>query len=239
MKCYAYGCFQALLLTRYFPGWQTDFFKKNKFMDEVIGESLGVTKEGREEIGARLKDRYPIAEITARHTKQIQKRDDALKMIEGRRGRVYIINLKPTQEYLQPKATGEIYRVGLINIFPDGIEKIKIQDVVFEGRKTPIIQDQLYYLKWVDTEAKEGRPAGERERAKEGAMAGAKQEARAGAPGAAPEKGYRLSYSRKEGEDIYYDAEFTTKGFTLKAPKIQVKDIPAFVKFTVVGKVKE
>jgi hypothetical protein len=239
MKCYAYGCFQALLLTRYFPGWQTDFFKKNKFMDEVIGESLGVTKEGKEEVGSRLKDRYPIGEITARHTKQIQKRDDALKMIEGRRGRVYIINFKPTQEYLLPTSAGEVYRVGLINIFPDGIERIKIQDVVFEGRKTPIIQDQLYYVKWVDTEAKEGARGEAKEGAREVAKAGGKQGARAGAPAGVPEKGYRLSYSRKEGEDIYYDAEFTTKGFTLKAPKIQVKDIPAFVKVTVVGKVKE
>jgi hypothetical protein len=64
-------------------------------------------------------------------------------------------------------------------------------------------------VKWIDTEAK------------------------------ANEKGYSLSYSRKEGEDIYYDAEFTTNGFTLKAPKIQVKDVPARVKVTVLSKIKQ
>ncbi|MCX6577895.1 MAG: hypothetical protein NTV82_16080, partial [Candidatus Aminicenantes bacterium] len=209
MKCYAFGCFQALLLTRYFPGWQTDFFQKNKFLDQALNESLGLAKEEKEKIAGGLKDRYPVGEITDKHTKLIQKRDDALKMIQERKGRVYIINFKQTQEYVLPKSSGESLRIGLINIYPDGIEKIKIQDVLFEGRKTPIIHDQLYYVKWIDTEAK------------------------------ANEKGYVLSFSRKEGEDIYYDAEFTTKGFTLKAPKIQVKDVPARVKVTVLSKIKQ
>jgi hypothetical protein len=47
-----------------------------------------------------------------------------------------------------------------------------------------------------------------------------------------------LTCSRKEGEDVYYDAEFKTKGFTLKAPKIRVKDTPSCVKVTVLAKVK-
>lgn len=209
MKCYAFGCFQALLLTRYFPGWQPDFFQKNKFLDQALGESLGLTKEEKEKIAEGLKDRYPVGEITDKHTKLIQKRDDALKMIQERKGRVYIIDFKQTQEYVLPKSSGEAFRIGLINIYPDGIEKIKIQDVLFEGRKTPIIHDQLYYVKWIDTEAK------------------------------ANEKSYSVSFSRKEGEDIYYDVEFTTNGFTLTAPKIQVKDVPARVKVTVLSKIKQ
>jgi hypothetical protein len=51
-------------------------------------------------------------------------------------------------------------------------------------------------------------------------------------------KGYTLTYGRKEGEDVYNDAEFKTKGFTLKAPKIRVKDTPSRVKVTVLAKVK-
>ncbi len=208
MKCYSFGCFQALLLTRYFPGWQTDFFQKKKLLDQALSEALGLTKEDKEKVAGRLKDKYPVGEITDRQTKLIDKRDDALRMVERRKGRVYVLNFKLTQEFVQPKTTGETFRVGLINIFPQGIETIKIQDVLFEGRKTPIIQDQLYYIKWIDTEAK------------------------------ANEKGYSLGYSRKEGKDMYYDAEFTTNGFTLKAPKIQVKDLPTLVKVTVLAKIK-
>ncbi len=44
---------------------------------------------------------------------------------------------------------------------------------------------------------------------------------------------------KKEGEDIYIDAVFTTKGFVLKAPKIKVKDRPARVKVTILSKVKQ
>jgi hypothetical protein len=39
-------------------------------------------------------------------------------------------------------------------------------------------------------------------------------------------------------QHFYYDAEFKTKGFTLKAPKIRVKDTPSRVKVTVLAKVK-
>jgi hypothetical protein len=209
MKCYPFGCFQALLLSRLFPGWQVGFFEKGRFLDQTLAESLGLTVEDREKISKGLADRYPIREITEKHTKVIQKRDDALKMIQARRGRVYIVNFKPTEEYLSPKSAGETYRIGLIVIYPQGIERIKIQDVLFEGRTSPMIQDQLFYVKWIDTDA------------------------------GANKKGYVLKSSRKEGEDIYCDAEFTTNGFTLKAPRIQVKDLPARVKVTVLGKVKQ
>jgi hypothetical protein len=209
MKCYPFGCFQALLLSRYFPGWQTGFFEKGKFLDQVLAESLGFTAADMEKTAKGLADRYPIREISDKHAKVIQKRDDALKMIQARKGRVYIVNFKPTREFLSPKSPGETYRIGLIVIYPEGIERIKIQDVLFEGKLSPIIQDQLYYVKWIDTEAK------------------------------ANDKGYVLKYGRKEGKDVYFDAEFTTKGFTLKAPKIQVRDLPTRVKVTVLGKVKQ
>jgi hypothetical protein len=71
------------------------------------------------------------------------------------------------------------------------------------------MQDQLYYLKWVDTDAKPD------------------------------EKGYELTSSRQEGDGIFYDAVFKTRGFTLSAPKIQVKERPSRVKVTVLSKIKE
>jgi hypothetical protein len=208
MKCYPFGCFQALLLSRLFPGWQAGFFEKGMFLDQALAGSLGLSAADREEIARGLPDRYPVREITGRHAQVIQKRDAAQRMIQARRGRVYVVNFKPAQEYLSPTSTGEKYRLGLISIYPQGIERIRVQDVLFEGRATPMIQDQLYYVKWID--------------------AGAKPKT----------KGYVLKYGRKEGEDVYYDAEFTTQGFTLKAPKIRVRDTPARVKVTVLEKVK-
>ena len=97
----------------------------------------------------------------------------------------------------------------MINIHPEGIERIQIRDVVFEGAASPIVQDQLFCVKWIDTEAKPG------------------------------EKGYTLTFGKKEGEDIYIDAVFTTGGFTLRAPKIHVHETPERVKVTILAKLKE
>lgn len=207
-KCYPYGCFQALLLSRFFPGWQENFFKEQKLLDQFLSENLPLTDEEKEKIAEGLKTRYDFAEISERHTNRISQRDNAYEMIQARKGRVYVINFKPTGEYLYPKGYGESFKVGLINIYPEGIEKVEIQEVLFAGEKTPIIQDQLFYIKWIDTEASPG------------------------------EKGYDVIFSRQEGEDVFYDAEVKTRGFVLRAPKIQIKDRQSRVKITVLSKIK-
>ena len=207
-KLYRIGCFEALLLSRFFPGWQKDFLKEGRFLDKTIAEKLGVSAEAVDARTKELPARYPVDEITRRHQPVIEGRDAALKMAREMKGRVYVVNAKPIQEYVIPKGRGESYKVGLINIYPRGIERIAVRDVLLTGAETLMLTDQLYYFKWVD-------PAGD------------------------PKvKGYTLTYSRKEGEDVYFDAEFKTTGFTLKAPKIRVKDTPSRVKVTVLGKVK-
>jgi hypothetical protein len=207
-KCYPYGCFQALLLTRLFPGWQTTFFQDGKFLDQVLEDRLGLTQADKEAVAAGLKDRYPLGEISTRHGLLIQARDKALAMIQKRRGRAYVVNFKPLLEYVIPKGRGESYKLGLVNIFPQGIESIELRDVSFRGEKSPMIWDQLYYAKWVDPRTR------------------------------ARGKGYTLKYSRKEGEDIYYDAELKTGGFVLRAPKIQVRELANLVKATVLAKLR-
>jgi len=211
MKCYPYGCFQALLLTRLFPGWQEGFFQAKTLLDLKLQEKLGLSDKDLAAAPERLKERYPLTELKAKHDEVIRRRDDALKMILDRQGRVYVVSFKPTGEYLAPKAKDKPYKVGLINIFPGGIENIDLRDVHFTGSRTPMIEDQLYYVKWIDTE---DRPKG---------------------PGV---KGYTLVFAAKEGEDVYRDAEFKTAGFTLKAPKIRVQDSKARVKVTVLSKLK-
>jgi hypothetical protein len=208
-KLYRFGCFEALLLSRLFPGWQKDFLKEGRFLDKTTGEKLGFSPEAAMARAKDLAKRYPLDDIGRRHRPVIDGRDAALKMVREMKGRVYVVNGKPLQEYVIPKARGESYQIGLMNIYPRGIERIEIRDVVLTGAETPMLTDQLYYFKWVD-------PAGD-----------------------AKVKGYTLSYSRKEGEDVYYDAVFKTKGFTLRAPKIRVKDGPSRVKVTVLAKVKE
>lgn len=207
-KCYSYGNFQALLLTRFVPGWQKKVQQDKQILDQILSQYLQLSPDEKNTVQQRLKTRYNFPEIENRHTSLIKKRDEAYEMIQARKGRKYIINFKPAHEFLKPTSRGESYSLGLIHIYPEGIEKIQIQDVILEGKNTPIVQDRLYYIKWIDTEA------------------------------GPTEKSYELSCGKKEGEDIYVDAVFTTKGFVLKAPKIQLKDRPARVKVTILSKVK-
>jgi hypothetical protein len=206
-KCYSYGNFQALLLNRFVPGWQKKIQQNKQTLDQIIDLYLQFSPDEKTVVQQRLKTRYNFREIEKRHTSLIKKRDEAYEMIQARKGRKYIINFKPTREFLKPTSGGETYSLGLIHIYPEGIEKIQIQDVILEGKNTPIVRDRLYYIKWIDTEA------------------------------GSTEKSYQLSYSKKEGENIYVDAVFTTKGFVLKAPKIQIKDRPSRVKVTILSKV--
>jgi hypothetical protein len=207
-KCYPYGCFQALLLSRFFPDWQENFFKEQKLLDQFLSKSLDMTEEEKEKIAQGLKTRYVLDDISKHHTQRVAQRDKTLEMFQARKGRVYVINFKPTGEYLYPKGYDESFEVGLMHLYPEGIETIEIQEVLFMGEKTPIMQDQLFYIKWIDTEATPG------------------------------EKGYSVTFSRQEGENIYYDAEIKTKGFVLKAPKIEVKDREPRIKITILSKIK-
>ncbi len=208
-KCYPYGCFQALLLSRLFPGWQSGFFQEGRFLGKVLEERLGLAPADLRARAAGLKDRYPLGEISNRHGQLIRARDQALAMIRKRSGRVYVVDFKPLREFLLPKGRGETYQLGLVNIFPQGIESIELEDVHFRGEKSPMVLDQLYYAKWIDTRSR------------------------------VPGKGYTLRFGRKEGEDVYVDAELKTAGFVLRAPRIRVRDIKSMVKITVLAKLKE
>jgi hypothetical protein len=50
-------------------------------------------------------------------------------------------------------------------------------------------------------------------------------------------KEYEIQYSKKEN-DIYYDATIKTSGFTLEAPKIQIKENPFRIKINILSSVK-
>ena len=206
-KCYFSGAFQALMLSRLAPGWQTGFFKSGEFMDAALSEKLTLTDAEQEAAQAGLENRYDVAALREKHGEHIAQRDAALETLESRQGQSYIISFKPVHEYIYPHFRGETYRLGLMVMAPQGVDSLTLFDIHITGEKTPMFQDQLYYLKWVDNETP------------------------------ADEKGYTLDYDRKEGEDVYINATVRCGGFTLKAPKLRVTERPNRVKFTLLAKV--
>ncbi len=128
--------------------------------------------------------------------------------MQRRVGRTFIVDFKPTGEYLNPQGAGPAYNLGLVTIYPEGIGVIKVQDAQFIGGRTPTIKDQLYYLKWVDAMPR---------------FRG---------------KGYKLTSSGKEGKDVFLNAEIRTGGFILKAPKVRIRETESFIKITILEKIR-
>ncbi|MGA3245430.1 MAG: hypothetical protein ABSE41_12495 [Bacteroidota bacterium] len=207
-KSYPYGCYEAMLLTRFSPGWRDGFFQKGNGLDVVIDSLLSLSPQEREIVTGRLRSRYGYDTIYARHARVIGERDRAFAMVQKRNGMTYIVNFKNTGEFVAPESSQTSYKVGLINIFPKGIRRVKIADVVFEGEETPMVNDQIYYLKWIDTEAK------------------------------GTGRGYEVQGVREGTTNIYRDATFKTRGFKLSAPRIEIRESKDRVKVTVLAKVR-
>jgi len=195
------GCHQEFLLDNLRRG--------RSFGLEAEFARLKLTEEEKQARLEKIKTYYEYDLIYEKHQKAISERDAVIEKWKAQEGKVYVINFKPAGEYLAPKPRGESYSAGLIYLYPEGIEELKIQDVLFRSEKILVEKNQLYYIRWVDTVSKPKK------------------------------KGYTLSYEKKEGDTIYANAEFKTRGFTLFAPKIEVREGKKRVKIIIRSKLKE
>jgi hypothetical protein len=151
-KCYQYGCFQALLLNRVSPGWQATVPAKNQFLFDMIAAALAMDAAEEARVAERLEARYDLDALTVRHTPVIEARDRAFKDFDARAGRTYIVNFKPTREFVhaEPGPDKAVHQLGLRNLYPGGIKRIAIREVLCEGTGEPVCMEQLYHLRYVD-----------------------------------------------------------------------------------------
>ncbi|MGB2869959.1 MAG: hypothetical protein WBD36_16035 [Bacteroidota bacterium] len=207
-KSYPFGCFQAVLLSRLFRGWREGFFQKGLGLDRVMDSLLTLSPQERTRINGRLNGRYGVDTIYAKHARIVGERNQAFDMVSKRKGLTFVVNFKNTGEFPVVESTQTSYRIGLINIYPRGIKKIRIADVVFEGEDTPMVTDQIYFVKWIDTQANGSRGS------------------------------YQIEGTREGTTNIYQNAVVKTSGFRLVAPRLEIKERKNRVKLTVLGKVK-
>lgn len=209
LKRYRFGCFQALLLQRLFPGWQESFCKDVCFLDAALEKRVPIDEEVVSTARARFRDIYNYDEIHRRHKEAIDARDAAYRMLTSREGRTYVIGLKGIRQVagrLVKKAV-KSFRMGLMDIYPDGIGTVKVDEIEIASRGIPTEANQLYYFKWVDTGWKgRGKP-------------------------------YEFKYEKKEGGDMYFGVVLETPVFTLRAPKIRFKDSGKRVKVWILSRV--
>ena len=211
MKCYDYGCFQALLLQRFFPGWQEPFSKEACLMDDELRKRIPVSEEDKAGAQKRFQDVYNFEEIKARAQKAMEERDSAYKALISLKGKAYIISFKEVQQYVSAVVdkSKKSYDLGLIKTYPDGIGKIKFEDVEIDVHQKPAEVNQLFYIRLVDTEWKKRS------------------------------KPYSLQFEKQESDSVYKNAVITNPLFTLKAPKVRIKDSAKRVKIWVLSRVRE
>ncbi|MEI6456488.1 MAG: hypothetical protein WCO93_09385 [bacterium] len=209
-KCYSYGCAQALMLQRLFNGWQDSVTLKKKYLSETIRGFLPMTKEECETSEARFRTLYGIDTIAERAKREIGERDQAVLSIVNRKGQSYILNFKPIHYYVTSVKNENKFRLGLTEAYPEGFGKLTISDIEVTGLDTiPVEKNQLFYLKIVDTSPPKG------------------------------EKPYSIRCDKMEGDSVYFNAVITSPLFTIKAPKVAIKESKGRVKFTFLSRVKE
>jgi hypothetical protein len=211
MKCYDYGGFQALLLQRHFPGWQEPFAKEPRFLDEELEKRIPLTPVDKEKVMKRFDTQYGLAEIKTRVDDLIAGRDAAYAKYKTQQGKAYIISFKEIREFISSRVSDEeeLPKLGLIYFYPEGLKSFEADDISFECGPDPAVIDQLYYIRYVDSDWKER------------------------------ENPVHVEYKRRDPDGTLHEATVKTPFFTLRAPKIRIKDTDKRYKIWILARVKE
>jgi hypothetical protein len=194
VKYYKFGALESFALDRLSRGWKKNFLASGKTLDDVVSDVLRLKPADEERIKGRLAAKYNTAEVEAKHRATLEKRDQALALIAGRKGRHYVVDFSKLgksdivaiqYDYSKPNV-----RLGIHVIHPHGAGLVTLGEVEIAYAYVPV-ESFLRTWDWIDTEAKPG------------------------------EKGYELKAGSQDG-DVLKDVTFTTKGFTLKAPEVQI-----------------
>jgi hypothetical protein len=194
-KCYTYGLFQCLLLDRFCPGWKKGFFENERNLDEVMAAKLNLSENEKKAVAERLKAKYKYDELYAKHAPVIRNRDEIRQIVTSRKGKTYIVDFKKTREFLIPEGRDR-----------DRSVVLGVRGYFANGIKELTMGDIVLttwhtpihkpFLYTIEWTDTEAKPE---------------------------EKGYTFNYEKQEG-DVYKNVIFTTPGFTLKAPEVQIKE---------------
>ncbi len=141
------------------PGW-TNFLEPEfqvqfpNLVFLIVGPRTTVPDELR--IAAGLEARYKVSELRATHKAVIDKRDAAIALVMGRRGTRYVVDFERTKEFFDTKPRGKAVRLGVEQIFVNGIERLTLGDISLTSVDTPMHRPWLWTVEWVDTNAADG-----------------------------------------------------------------------------------
>jgi hypothetical protein len=155
-KHYFYGAYWCLLLDRFIPSWKKDFFEKNRSLDEVTADFLGMTESEKNEIAERLKTDFEYERMKARHSQTINEREDAIGSVANRKGKKFLIDLNHAQSGFDIRPRQFILN-NREQIYPRGLAGFEYGSLRLKSGETPmrlIMNEDV--LEWIDTDAKPG-----------------------------------------------------------------------------------
>jgi hypothetical protein len=207
-KTYWYGCFEALLLERYFPSWQSDI-ENGAWLDQVIRNKASISLSDSLHAMNRFKDIYHLDSLKNMHGAVISARDNTYTMFQARKGRIYTIDFKPVSQFPGSlvNETVKKYSLGWTYMYPDGIEELKFDDVSVSFNNVPVEINQLYFVNIVDIDSDTHKHS------------------------------YNIKYDSADNNGFYYNVIITTPLFTLKAPKVSISETNDRVRFTIHSRV--
>jgi hypothetical protein len=155
-KYYVFGAHMCFILDRISPMWKTAFFQSQKSLDKVVEETLKLTEADERRIAAGLEARYQMSDVRAKHKKVLDERDAAIALVKGRQGKRYIVDFERTKEFFETLPRGKSVRLGVEQIFVNGIGRLTLGDVSLTSIDTPMHRPGLWTVEWVDTNAADG-----------------------------------------------------------------------------------
>jgi|WetSurMetagenome_2_1015567.scaffolds.fasta_scaffold01748_13 hypothetical protein len=207
-KTYWYGLFEALLLQRYFPTWQNDI-ENGAWLDQAIRKNVDISANDSLQAMHRFLDIYHLDSLKKKHEAVITERDSTFKLFQERKGRIYKIDFTPISQFpgsLVPKSVKK-YVLGFTELYPEGINKLKFDDVCISFRNTPVEIDQFYFVNVVDIDFDTN------------------------------DDPYKIVYKSSDSNGFFYNVSITTPLFTIEAPEVSLSVSNDTVTFTIHSRV--
>jgi hypothetical protein len=192
LKAYPYGCAQALILDKLFPKWKELIAADGSSMDQILSRLVKIRKPERLDIAGRLSSEPEFASALERHSQPVSARDSLCREILSPKGRVFVIDLKNFQDFIYPENADELFQVGSMRIYPNGIGNYSMNNFELKCGSLPVIFPFKNFIKIISRHPLSN------------------------------EDEYKLTYSGKDGADTFYNAALSTDAFELKAAKLRI-----------------
>lgn len=192
LKAYPYGCAQALILDKLFPKWKELIAADGSSLDQILSRLVKIRKPERLDIAGRLSSEPEYASALERHSKPVSARDSLCREIMSPKGRVFIIDLKNFHNFIYPENVSELFQVGSMIIYPNGIGKYSVNNFELMCGSLPVIFPFKNFIKIISRHSINN------------------------------DNEYKLTYSGKDGADTFYNAALSTAAFELKAAKLKI-----------------